>query len=107
VLVLDEPTFGQDAATWRELVTLLAEQRAAGCALALVTHDADLVEILADERLSLARATGERASQRDARSRRGVSIAASPGERGAERPGRRPQASSEERNETGIEPGSL
>ena len=29
VLVLDEPTFGQDAATWRELVTLLAEQRAA------------------------------------------------------------------------------
>ena len=33
VLVLDEPTFGQDAATWRELVTLLAEQRAAGCAV--------------------------------------------------------------------------
>ena len=53
VLILDEPTFGQDAATWRELVTLLAEQRAAGCALALVTHDADLIEILADGRLAL------------------------------------------------------
>jgi energy-coupling factor transport system ATP-binding protein len=53
VLVLDEPTFGQDAATWRELVTLLAEQRAAGCAVAVITHDADLVEVLADERLAL------------------------------------------------------
>jgi energy-coupling factor transport system ATP-binding protein len=53
VLVLDEPTFGQDAATWRELVTLLAEQRAAGCALAVVTHDADLVAVLADGRLPL------------------------------------------------------
>ena len=42
VLVLDEPTFGQDARTWRELVTLLAEQRT-GCAVAVVTHDADLV----------------------------------------------------------------
>jgi energy-coupling factor transporter ATP-binding protein EcfA2 len=53
VLVLDEPTFGQDAATWRELVTLLAEQRAAGCAVAVITHDADLVDLFADDRLSL------------------------------------------------------
>jgi energy-coupling factor transport system ATP-binding protein len=54
VLVLDEPTFGQDAATWRELVTLLAERRAAGCALAVVTHDPELVAVLADDRLALA-----------------------------------------------------
>jgi energy-coupling factor transporter ATP-binding protein EcfA2 len=53
VLVLDEPTFGQDAATWRELVTLLAEQRAAGCAVAVVTHDADLVDVVADDRIEL------------------------------------------------------
>ena len=53
VLVLDEPTFGQDAATWRELVTLLAEQRAAGCAVAVITHDADLVKTLADDRIRL------------------------------------------------------
>jgi energy-coupling factor transport system ATP-binding protein len=53
VVVLDEPTFGQDAATWRELVTLLAERRAAGCALAVVTHDADLVDVLADDRIAL------------------------------------------------------
>ncbi|SFC09506.1 ABC transporter ATP-binding protein [Klenkia taihuensis] len=53
VLVLDEPTFGQDAATWRELVTLLAEQRAAGCAVAAVTHDRDLVDVLADAEVGL------------------------------------------------------
>jgi energy-coupling factor transport system ATP-binding protein len=53
VLVLDEPTFGQDATTWREVVTLLAEQRAAGCAVGVVTHDRDLVEVLADDRLAL------------------------------------------------------
>jgi energy-coupling factor transporter ATP-binding protein EcfA2 len=53
VLVLDEPTFGQDAATWREVVTLLAEQRARGCAVAVVTHDRDLVDVLADEHLAL------------------------------------------------------
>jgi energy-coupling factor transport system ATP-binding protein len=53
VLVLDEPTFGQDAATWREVVTLLAEQRARGCAVAVVTHDRDLVQVLADDRVRL------------------------------------------------------
>jgi energy-coupling factor transporter ATP-binding protein EcfA2 len=53
VLVLDEPTFGQDAGTWRELVMLLAEQRARGCAVVAVTHDEDLVAVLADERLEL------------------------------------------------------
>jgi energy-coupling factor transport system ATP-binding protein len=55
VVVLDEPTFGQDAATWRELVLLLAEQRERGCAVVTVTHDADLVEVLADDRLQLGR----------------------------------------------------
>lgn len=54
VLVLDEPTFGQDAGTWRELVVLLAEQRARGCAIAVVTHDTDLADVLADDRLPLA-----------------------------------------------------
>ena len=55
VVVLDEPTFGQDAATWRELVTLLAEQRARGCAVVTVTHDVDLVAVLGDDRLELGR----------------------------------------------------
>jgi 2-oxo-4-hydroxy-4-carboxy-5-ureidoimidazoline decarboxylase len=51
-----------------------------------------------------ANTTGERASQEDARSRQGVSIVASAGERGAERPRRRPTTSTEERKESGVEP---
>ncbi|WP_448626149.1 ABC transporter ATP-binding protein [Geodermatophilus sp. URMC 64] len=68
VVVLDEPTFGQDAATWRELVTLLAEQRAGGCAVAVVTHDADLVAVLADDRLAMSGQGREHRSKERARS---------------------------------------
>ncbi|CAN5297387.1 ATP-binding cassette domain-containing protein [soil metagenome] len=39
VLLLDEPTFGQDARTWVELVTLLDEVRRDGNAVVAVTHD--------------------------------------------------------------------
>ncbi|WP_412540185.1 ATP-binding cassette domain-containing protein [Longispora sp. K20-0274] len=48
VLVLDEPTFGQDLRTWRELVALIGELRDAGHGLAIVTHDADFVAACAD-----------------------------------------------------------
>jgi energy-coupling factor transport system ATP-binding protein len=47
VLVLDEPTFGQDALTWAELVALLRELMAAGTAVVAATHDEALVEALA------------------------------------------------------------
>ncbi|WP_233492104.1 ABC transporter ATP-binding protein [Blastococcus sp. TF02A-30] len=53
VLVLDEPTFGQDRDTWGELVALLAEQQRDGRALVLVTHDAAVVRALADDELAL------------------------------------------------------
>lgn len=39
VLVLDEPTFGQDARTWVALVDLLRGVRDAGSAVLAVTHD--------------------------------------------------------------------
>ncbi|MGO1850090.1 ABC transporter ATP-binding protein, partial [Microbacterium sp.] len=52
-LVLDEPTFGQDARTWRELVAMLAALRDEGTALVLVTHDEPLVAALADDVLRL------------------------------------------------------
>lgn len=55
VIVLDEPTFGQDRRTWSELVTLLAEIADAGTAVVAVTHDAEFVEVLADNRIELAR----------------------------------------------------
>jgi energy-coupling factor transport system ATP-binding protein len=53
VLVLDEPTFGQDRETWAELVALLAEQQDGERALCLVSHDAAVVAALADDVLHL------------------------------------------------------
>jgi energy-coupling factor transport system ATP-binding protein len=46
VLVLDEPTFGQDARTWAELVALLRELMAEGTAVVAATHDEALVDAL-------------------------------------------------------------
>ena len=47
ILLLDEPTFGQDANTWRELVALLTEQRdARGCTVVSVTHDREFTAAL-------------------------------------------------------------
>ena len=53
VLVLDEPTFGQDARTWAELVALLAALRDEGSAIVAITHDLDVVEALHAEHLTL------------------------------------------------------
>ncbi|MEJ3746595.1 ABC transporter ATP-binding protein [Actinomycetes bacterium KLBMP 9797] len=53
LLVLDEPTFGQDRRTWIELVELLAELRDAGHGIVAVTHDADFVASLADRTVAL------------------------------------------------------
>jgi energy-coupling factor transport system ATP-binding protein len=53
LLVLDEPTFGQDRRTWTELVDLLAKLRDDGCGVVTVTHDADFVEALADRTVGL------------------------------------------------------
>lgn len=54
LLVLDEPTFGQDSRTWAELAALLAELLDAGSAIVAITHDADLVEALGDSELAMA-----------------------------------------------------
>jgi energy-coupling factor transport system ATP-binding protein len=53
ILVLDEPTFGQDARTWAELVALLAEVRDDGVGLVAITHDEDVVTALHAQRLAL------------------------------------------------------
>jgi energy-coupling factor transport system ATP-binding protein len=55
VLVLDEPTFGQDRRTWIELVDLLADHRDAGGAICAMTHDEAVVNSLADRVLALDR----------------------------------------------------
>ncbi len=48
MLVLDEPTFGQDAVTWAELATLLVELVDAGAAVVVSTHDTALIDAVAD-----------------------------------------------------------
>jgi energy-coupling factor transporter ATP-binding protein EcfA2 len=54
VLVLDEPTFGQDLRTWTELVDLLDGVRADGTGLVVVTHDEAFVHALADRVVTMA-----------------------------------------------------
>jgi energy-coupling factor transport system ATP-binding protein len=56
LLVLDEPTFGQDRRTWIELVDLLARLRDDGHGIVAVTHDDDFVTALADSVHRLERA---------------------------------------------------
>ncbi len=53
VLMLDEPTFGQDARTWQELVAILAALRDEGAALIAVTHDRDVIDALHADRFEL------------------------------------------------------
>ncbi|HEX6060918.1 MAG TPA: ABC transporter ATP-binding protein, partial [Candidatus Limnocylindria bacterium] len=53
LLVLDEPTFGQDRATYAELVALLRDARDAGRGIVFATHDRALVSALADRELRL------------------------------------------------------
>lgn len=64
LLVLDEPTFGQDSRTWAELVRLLAELLDSGTAVVAVTHDADFVSALADSRLLLEAGPGSTTARR-------------------------------------------
>jgi len=53
VLVLDEPTFGQDARTWAELVAIIAEVRDAGTAVIAISHDEDVLRALDARRLEV------------------------------------------------------
>ena len=46
MVVLDEPTFGQDAATWAELVGIIARLRDEGAAVVTITHDLDVLDAL-------------------------------------------------------------
>jgi energy-coupling factor transporter ATP-binding protein EcfA2 len=53
LVVLDEPTFGQDRNTWEELVRLLAELADDGTAVVAVTHDLDFASVLGDRRIEM------------------------------------------------------
>jgi energy-coupling factor transporter ATP-binding protein EcfA2 len=58
VLILDEPTFGQDALTWAELVTLLRELVDDGVAVLSVTHDAEFIAALGGATLHISGGAG-------------------------------------------------
>ncbi|KZE39587.1 ABC transporter ATP-binding protein [Microbacterium sp. T32] len=53
VIVLDEPTFGQDRRGWSELVALLQREIARGRTVVAVTHDADVIRHLGQHRIVL------------------------------------------------------
>jgi energy-coupling factor transport system ATP-binding protein len=53
VIVLDEPTFGQDRRGWIELVQLLQSEIAAGTTVVAVTHDEDVLRHLGGRRIDL------------------------------------------------------
>jgi ABC-type cobalt transport system, ATPase component len=53
VIVLDEPTFGQDRRGWTELVALLQREIARGRTVVAVTHDADVVRHLGQHRIEM------------------------------------------------------
>jgi energy-coupling factor transporter ATP-binding protein EcfA2 len=64
LLVLDEPTFGQDSRTWAELVRLLAELLDTGTAVVAVTPDDEFINALADTRLVLEAGPGGATARR-------------------------------------------
>lgn len=49
LMILDEPTYGQDANTAAELMALVADRMAKGCAVLMITHDMELVASHADQ----------------------------------------------------------
>jgi energy-coupling factor transport system ATP-binding protein len=53
ILILDEPTFGQDSVTWAELVAIIARLVDDGIGVIASTHDPLFVEAVADRVLEL------------------------------------------------------
>ncbi|MBS1698059.1 MAG: ATP-binding cassette domain-containing protein [Actinobacteria bacterium] len=62
VVVLDEPTFGQDRRGWIGIVGLLQEEIARGTTVVAVTHDDDVVRHLGGHRITLIPARTEAAA---------------------------------------------
>lgn len=53
VVILDEPTFGQDAGSWMALVDLIEQAARDGRAVVAITHDTNLVQALAAKEIRL------------------------------------------------------
>ncbi|MCL2785384.1 MAG: energy-coupling factor ABC transporter ATP-binding protein [Propionibacteriaceae bacterium] len=53
VIILDEPTFGQDRCTWASLVELVSNLRDQGRTIISVTHDHAYIEALGEHRIDM------------------------------------------------------
>ena len=53
VIILDEPTFGQDRVTWCDMVSLIMQLLDEGRTVISVTHDQDFVAVLGQNRVAL------------------------------------------------------
>ncbi len=53
LIVLDEPTFGQDRNTWIDLVKLVQASLASGHTVVSVTHDQDYLDVLGEHEIRL------------------------------------------------------
>ena len=59
ILLLDEPTFGQDPTTWAEIVDIIAAHRDAGGSVVVATHDPALVTSLGAREVRLTPVTDD------------------------------------------------
>ncbi|MGD7044631.1 ABC transporter ATP-binding protein [Jeotgalibacillus proteolyticus] len=55
ILVLDEPTYGQDAGSLKNLTNMLLERKKQGKTTVLVTHDMELIQSICDRTLLLSK----------------------------------------------------
>jgi energy-coupling factor transport system ATP-binding protein len=53
VIILDEPTFGQDRLTWMAMVEIVQQLRDSGTTIISVTHDQAYIEALGETRIDL------------------------------------------------------
>lgn len=94
VLILDEPTFGQDRRTWMQIVRLIHGLRGDGVSIIVVTHDRELVTALGARLVELV--------PDDQRGEWGAGASAPAPAAGTPRPGMTPAG--HESPETGIPP---
>lgn len=91
VLILDEPTFGQDRRTWMQIVRLIHGLRGDGVSIIVVTHDRELVTALGARLVELTPPIGQGSGRRPARptpaspSARSTSASRTPSRRAARR----------------------
>ncbi|MFA0850007.1 ATP-binding cassette domain-containing protein [Curtobacterium sp. WHRI 8282] len=99
VVVLDEPTSGQDRATWQAVVGRLGALADAGSAVVAVTHDRDLVRALDADEVVLG-PDGARTVGRD----RGPSVATAPetGPTAGRRPGPPDRTDTDDRTDAAL-----